>query len=127
MYAWQPNLAGSFQLEGVAFGSAWQAYLSTEENSLGGAVLYRLDMDMNTFSGEPADQTAIHIFPQPASDVLTIVCPVPFTAYLLHAQGRLVHHQQTAEMNLRKLPRGTYQLIVVTEKGERWARRVLVQ
>ncbi|PSR14818.1 MAG: hypothetical protein DA408_10145 [Bacteroidetes bacterium] len=101
---WLPNLVGSFQLEGVVFGSARQAYLSTEGNSLGGAVLYRLDMDMNTFSAEPVAQTAIRIFPQPASDVLMIVCPVPFTAYLLDAQGQLVHHQQTAAMDLRKLP-----------------------
>jgi hypothetical protein len=124
--SWQLPLQGSFKTEGLAYSDDRYAYLTKERNSLGEAVLYRLDTDFTTQLEEPDQEIDIHIFPNPVSNgtiTLQGKLPVGFAAAtapvlrLLDTQGRIVQQRVlplsdnnsfSLQLDVSALPKGVY-------------------
>lgn len=71
-YSIQP--LGSIQIEGIAVLDNHQYFLTSEGNSMGIAKLYRLKAKNYLYVDENVTTMKVFLFPNPASDLLTINC-----------------------------------------------------
>lgn len=122
---WNLPIEGSFKTEAISYQDERFAYLSKERNSLGEAVLYRLDTDFTTSLEVVPPEYTILVFPNPVSGEQLYI-QIPFYAFtddsedgrfrLLDMQGRV--HQQLSipsgqlqsiwQMDVSDLPPGAY-------------------
>jgi hypothetical protein len=70
----------------------------------------------------------VHIYPNPATDMLTIAVPDSYTAIFTDITGRLLRQYSLAagnhQLSLSALPKGSYYLSLTDANGNKWAERI---
>lgn len=107
----------SYQLEGITPISANNYYISTEESFSGASGLFRLEMD-NTSALPHLNDTKYSIYPNPASDKITITCQEGIEIELYSLDGRRLLSTLAHEIDVSNLSKSTYVVILRTESGE---------
>lgn len=115
----------SHQIEGVACINPNLFYITSEENFLGNAGLYKLDL--STLGISEKEENKINIHPNPASHFITIT---PFAekaeAIIYNTSGKKIKSYFENRIDISHLPKGNYIIEIRNKNGQKLAVKKLI-
>ena len=106
----------SFQIEGIAVIAHDLFYLTSEENFLGNAGLYKLNF--NTSALMESESEEISLYPNPASDSFQVLTSQNVVVHIYNAVGKKVKTTLSKRVNVSELPTGSYIVEICGSKGQ---------
>lgn len=106
----------SYQIEGVAVISTDLFYITAEENFLGDAALYKLDLSLTGVS--EIQNELINLYPNPASDYFHFATTQNVMVHIYTVSGQRVKSARSTRVDIRELPEGTYIVDICGSSGK---------
>jgi hypothetical protein len=106
----------SYQIEGITFQDADTYYLTSEEFMQLKSALYKLDLEGISGIGTNADRHPL-IYPNPASDIVTIHDHDAARIEIYNLQGVLLKYSKHKQIHVAGFERGTYIFMIKNMSG----------
>lgn len=115
-YEFTPPSNASTQIEGITYANENTYLLTSEEFDDKSSALLELETATMHVSQVDANEKC-EIYPNPASDVVTIDCSGLKYVELYNAQGLLIRKHSGRNLDVNNLPKGVYYLKAYTKDG----------